>query len=153
MGKYFTFEEFIKSDTAERLGIDNEPTDETVIDNIHILISVMDLIREEWTVYCEKNGMQHPQIIVNSGYRSEPLNKAVKGSPTSSHMYGCACDFKPKNGQMKEFQEFVKDLLLTQDINFDQLIFEKPKNGIATWLHLGLINKEGLQRRNIFTIN
>jgi hypothetical protein len=32
------------------------------------------------------------------------------------------------------------------------LIYERPRNGIASWIHLGLKNKEGLQRRQKFTI-
>lgn len=134
MGKYFKFEEFIKSDTAERLGIDNEPTDETVIDNIHILISVMDLIREEWSIYCEKNGMQHPQIIVNSGYRSEPLNKAVKGSPTSNHKKGTAVDFRAKNWDNKALWEVVLYTLKKYNIEWNQLIDECR----LTWIHLDI---------------
>ena len=131
---YFSFDEMIKSETATRLGIDNEPKSETVIDNIHKLISVMDLIREEWTVYCEKNGMQHPQIIVNSGYRSEPLNKAVKGSPTSNHMYGCACDFRAKNWDNKALWEVVLYTLDKYEIEWHQLIDECR----LTWIHLDI---------------
>lgn len=134
MAKYFKFEEFVKSDTAERLGIDNEPKSETIINNIFNVMEVMDLIREEWTVYCEKNGMQHPQIIVNSGYRSEPLNKSVGGSSTSSHMYGCAVDFRAKNWDNKALWEVVLYTLKKYNIEWNQLIDECR----LTWIHLDI---------------
>ena len=134
MGKYFTFEEFIKSDTAERLGIDNEPKSETVINNIFNVMEVMDLIREEWTVYCNENNLLHPQIIVNSGYRSEPLNKAIKGSPTSNHKKGTAVDFRAKNWDNKALWEVVLYTLKKYNIEWNQLIDECR----LTWIHLDI---------------
>jgi hypothetical protein len=43
--KYFTIEEFTRSETAERLDIDNTP-DEFEIANLKELISVLDGLRE-----------------------------------------------------------------------------------------------------------
>ena len=82
MAKYFTYYEFIKSDTANRLKIDNTPTSPTVQNNILEMMKVMDKIRENWTQYCKENYLGSAAIIVNSGYRSEALNKAVNGSKT-----------------------------------------------------------------------
>ena len=94
--------------------------------------------------------MGDPAISVTSGYRCNELNKAVKGSPTSSHLTGWAADLIPSNDQMEEFQDWITDAIEKYD--FDQLIFEQPINGIASWIHLGLKNKNGLQRRQKFTI-
>ena len=142
---YFTFEELVKSDTAKRLGIDNTPTDENVIENIHKLISVMDIIREEWTIYCKERGLQHPQIIVNSGYRCKALNEAVKGSSTSSHMYGTAIDFRAKNWDNKALWGIVIDTLKKYEIPFNQLIDENR----LLWIHLDIMNSRGEQRGEI----
>jgi hypothetical protein len=76
--KYFTIEELCQSETAERLKINNEPTDE-IIQHLELLIDcLLDPIREAWG----------SAIIVNSGYRCEELNKAVGGSKTSVHKLG-----------------------------------------------------------------
>ena len=49
MGKYFSFEEICYSATAEKLKINNKPTSTEVKNNINQLITVLDVIREEWT--------------------------------------------------------------------------------------------------------
>ena len=147
MGKYFTIEELTKTNT----GLDNTPN-EQITNNLEILIKVLDEIREHWTILCKKNNWGSPSIIVNSGYRSEEVNKAVGGSKTSSHKTGWAVDIEPRNQRNKEFYEFCKDYLNNNNIMFDQLINEKPRNGIPSWVHLGLYNSKGEQRHQIFTL-
>ena len=120
--------------------------------NLLELIEVLDGIREEWTALSNKNGWGTGSIIVNSGYRCMALNKAVGGSKTSSHMLGTAVDIVPKNGRNKAFLEFIDLYLLTNNIGFDELINEKPVNGVPSWVHLGLKNSRGEQRKRVFTI-
>lgn len=145
MCKWFTYGEFIKSDTAKKQNIDNTPKEEYIQDNILEMMRVMDKIRDRWTDYCEDNCLQHPQIIVNSGYRSDALNKAVKGSKTSAHKIGAACDFKAKNGHNKELFGVMLKVLNEYDIPYDQAIDEKN----YSWIHLGLKNNNGDRRKMI----
>ena len=145
MCKWFTYGEFIKSDTAKKLNIDNTPTEEYIQDNIINLMRIMDKIRERWTDYCEDNCLQNPQIIINSGYRCEELNKAVKGSKTSAHKIGAACDFEALNGRNKELFEVVQNTLKEYEIPFDQLINENDYE----WIHLGIVNMLGLSRKEV----
>lgn len=149
MAKYFTYYEFIKSFTANKLGIDNTPTSSKVQDNILELMKVMDVIREEWTSYCKENYLGSPAIIVNSGYRSEALNKAVNGSKTSAHKIGAAADFEALNGQNKALFEVTKKTLNKYNFAFDQLIDEYD----WSWIHLGLKNLEGKQRFQVKEID
>lgn len=152
MAKYFTFSKFTKSSTAEKLGIDNTPTDEYIQDNIIELMRVLDGVREAWTVKCKKEYWGNPSIIVNSGYRCDALNDAIGGSKTSAHSIGAAADIEPANGKNREFLRFIEQYLLDNHIPFDQLINEKPVNGIPSWIHIGLKNRDGKQRRMVFTI-
>ena len=145
MCKWFTYGEFIKSATAKKLNIDNTPTEEFIQDNIINLMRIMDKIRERWTDYCEDNCLQNPQIIINSGYRCEELNKAVKGSKTSAHKIGAACDFEAKNGHNKELFGVVQNTLKEYEIPFDQLINENDYE----WIHLGIVNMLGLSRKEV----
>ena len=145
MCKWFTYGEFIKSETANKLNIDNTPTEEFIQDNIINLMRIMDKIRERWTDYCEDNCLQNPQIIINSGYRCEELNKAVKGSKTSAHKIGAACDFEALNGRNKELFEVVQNTLKEYEIPFDQLINENNYE----WIHLGIVNLLGLSRKEV----
>lgn len=152
MPKYFSFKELTYSETARKLGIDNTPTDETVINNIQELMDVLDGLREAWTVYSKENDFGEGGIIVNSGYRCEALNKAVGGSKTSSHKIGTAADVEPKNQHNKEFLWFTQHYFLDRQIPFDEIINEKPINNVPSWIHIGLKNREGKQRRRVFTI-
>ena len=65
-------------------------------------------------------------IIINSGFRSEGVNRMVGGVPNSQHKQGCAADIRPRDP--KQFQylvSFLKTHALT-----DQLL---TGNG---WLHI-----------------
>lgn len=136
--KYFTIEELCKSETAERLKINNNPTEE-IINHLELLIEcLLDPIREAWG----------SAIIVNSGYRCEELNKAVGGSKTSVHKLGWSADIRPKNGKMKEFKEFIVEFIKTRI--WDQCILERSGN--TEWVHISLFNNSGKQRRQIFEL-
>ena len=153
MGQYFTLDELTRSATADKLGIDNTPKEEYIKDNLIELIDFLDGVREAWTVMCEKNSWGTASIIVNCGYRCDALNEAVKGSKTSAHSIGAAADIEPKNQRNKEFLSFLEQYLLDNHIPFDQLLNEKPdKNGVPSWIHIGLKNRQGKQRRMVSTI-
>lgn len=137
MAKYFTYSELTKSETAKKLKIDNEPKEEATKDNVIELMRFLDKIREGWTEECEENGYGDPAIIVNSGYRCEALNEAIKGSKTSEHMLGTAADIEPKNGRNKEFFEWLVHFIA--DTPFSQIINEKPdKDGKPSWIHFSI---------------
>lgn len=153
MSQYFTFGELTRSATADKLGIDNTPTDETIRDNIIELMDFLDGVREAWTIKCEKECWGNPAIVVNSGYRCDALNNAIGGSKTSAHSIGAAADIEPKNQRNKEFLRFLEKYLLDNHIPFDQLLSEYPdKNGVPSWIHIGLKNRQGKQRRMVFAI-
>ena len=135
--KYFTINELTRSDTANKLKIDNEPKEEATKDNIMELMKFLDGVREGWTEECKKKGYGDAVIVVNSGYRSEALNKVVNGSKTSEHLLGTAADIEPKNGRNKEFFEWIKTYVA--DKNFPQLINEYPdKRNSPKWIHISI---------------
>lgn len=137
MGKYFTFNELINSDTARKYNINNRPEEEATINNINISIEKLDMIREEWTKYCQSHNLGNPSLIINSGYRCEKLNRAVHGSKTSEHLLGFAYDIDTANNKNKIFIEWLHDYLNENEILFSQLINEKPdKNNNPSWIHL-----------------
>ena len=134
---YFTIAELCASDTAKKYNIDNTP-DATIISHLQQLINFLNSLREAWG----------SAIRVNSGYRCEKLNKFVGGSKTSSHMIGYGVDLIPTNGRMDEFKKFIVDYMKNK--MFDQCIIEK--SGKTEWIHIGLYNLKGQQRRMIFNI-
>lgn len=136
--KYFTIEELCQSETAEKLKIDNTPSEE-IIEHLTLLVDcLLDPLREAWG----------SPIIVNSGYRCPVLNKAVGGSKTSTHQLGWSVDLRPKNGKMEEFKKFVIEFIKTRF--WDQCILEK--SGDIEWVHISLYNNSGKQRKQIFSL-
>lgn len=146
MGKYFTIDELCATDT----GLDNTPNDlET--NNLKELIKVIDEVREYWTILCNLNKWGSGVITVNSGFRSEEVNKAIGGAKESEHKLGFAVDMKPSNGRNKEFWDFMVEYVKVKQLNFSQLINEKPKCNIPSWIHFSINGKKGY-RKEIFTL-
>ena len=128
--KYFTFLEMIKSSTADKNNIDNNPTNPEIIDNINYTMERLDEIREKYG----------KPIIITSGYRCQELNKKVGGKSNSFHLKGLAADLK----YSVELWTF-----LTQHAKFDKLILETSKS--AKWIHCQF-SKEN-ERNQILSLN
>ena len=134
---YFTIAELCASDTAKKYGINNFP-DATILSHLQQLIYFLNPLREAWG----------SAIKVTSGYRCDKLNRFVGGSKTSSHLIGYGVDLIPANGKMDDFKKFIVDYMKNK--MFDQCIIEK--SGKTEWVHIGLYNLKGQQRRMIFNI-
>ncbi|MGA2980669.1 MAG: D-Ala-D-Ala carboxypeptidase family metallohydrolase [Terriglobales bacterium] len=132
ISEHFTLEEFSFSEAAARLELDNTPSP-IIITNVGLVAAVMENIR---TLLGDR------PIAVHSGYRSPQVNKAVGGVATSAHCLGLACDFVcPEFGSPYE----VALAILKSDIEYDQLILEYG------WVHVGLVQKGVLSRRESLT--
>lgn len=149
--KYFSIEELTRSERAKAEGINNTPLEVHKNNMVELIDNILDPLREAWTSFCVANRLGSPSIKVNSGYRSNELNKITPGaSKTSAHNIGYAVDLVPVNGKMKEFKAFVTNWLKSR--SFDQLIYEHPIGDIPSWIHIGYKNSAGEQRKMIFTI-
>ena len=140
MSKYFDLSEFIASDTAKRMNIDNTPSFE-VVESLSELADVLDGLRAAWG----------SAIEVTSGYRCPALNKAVGGVQNSAHLRGVAADLVPANGRMEDFKHFVVSWVASSGTKFDQLIMESAKG--AQWVHFGLWSDKWQQRGQILNID
>lgn len=134
---HFTMEELYASDTAKRLGIDNKPTTQKMINLVYLCAFVLEPLRV---------AMGEP-IKVSSGYRCEKLNKAVGGVYNSQHLKGQAADLCI-DGDIKKGRRwfnYIKDHL-----PFDQLIWEhNPKTG-SYWVHVSYVFPDfGKNRRKV----
>ena len=83
LSKNLSLEECLRSETAKRLGIKNEPHDDWVVENLRALA--------EHVFQPLRDGLGVP-IYVSSGYRSPDLNAAIGGAKRSQHMEGRALD-------------------------------------------------------------
>lgn len=115
---YFTFYELEHSVIAEARGIDNTPTPE-VEERLNLLVDLLlDPIREAWGA----------PIYVTSGYRSEALNREIKGAPDSQHIRGEAVDITA--GAPYDNHKLFG--MIKTAFEFDQLI----EYNDYRWLHL-----------------
>lgn len=136
--RYFSLEELLTSSTARQKSIENLPSFE-VVEHLVELGVFLDGLREAWG----------GPITVTSGFRNKDLNKAVGGVESSVHTLGYAADIVPANGKFKEFAKFVENW--AKDKAFDQLIIERSKK--SRWVHVGLFNNRGQQRRMVFLMD
>ena len=136
--EHFTLEEFTNSPTAKSKKINNEPTKEHLENLKFVAKKILEPVRKKFG----------KPVTINSGYRSEILNKAVGGSRTSQHCNGEAVDFEINGVSNKEVAEWV-----TLNIEYDQCILEfyNPKEGTNSgWVHVSL-KRDGKNRKQKLT--
>ena len=123
----FTLAEFTLSQTASRLNIENTPSPD-VIKNLILTAKGMEEVRKL---------LNSKPILISSGYRGAALNTAVKGSKSSQHTTGEACDFTcPSFGTPSDIVKAV----VNSGIQYDQIILE-----FGSWVHISFSPKNRKQ--------
>ena len=85
-------------------------------------------------------------IIINSGYRSEAVNKAVGGATNSNHLTGCAVDIHVSGiEQLIRYAAILLDISDERQEDFDELLLERSPRG-TYWLHFA-VRQSGNRRR------
>lgn len=136
--KYFSIAELSRSTTATARGIDNTPPSGVTIALTALIEQVLDPIRAAWG----------KPIIINSGYRSLALNKAVGGASTSQHLRGEAADITAGSKTLnKQLRTLIQQLAANGTIEFDQLIDEKG----LSWIHISY-RANGQNRRQFLQL-
>ncbi len=104
----FTWEEFERSETAQKNGIDNS-IPETEAIKMPIRSLVVNLLQPL------RNAVGQP-LIINSGYRCRELNKLLNGAKNSQHCLGEAADVRAADPLL--LAQYVK----RKKLPFDQMI-------------------------------
>ena len=85
----------------------------------------------------DNEGREEP-IIINSGYRSPAVNKAVGGIATSNHLTGCAADIRVSGiEQLIRYATILLDISDESQEDFDELLIERSPKG-SYWLHFAV---------------
>ena len=136
MTKNFSYFEMIKSPTADRMGVSNEPTTEHVINLVNLCNFILQPVREEFG-----------PIRISSGYRSPALNAKIGGSGKSQHCNGEAADFESSRISNPKLAAWI-----AKNLEFDQLILEfyDGKNPNSGWVHCSY-KKDGTNRKSTLT--
>ncbi len=124
---HFTLEELTRSQEALRLGVKNTPNI-TQLEELRLLCEVIleplrDLI---------KSANPTDFVIINSGFRSKPVNDGVGSNDTSQHLKGQAADIIFVKTDLKT----AFKLIAKSSIPYDQLIYE-----FGGWIHVSRSDK------------
>jgi zinc D-Ala-D-Ala carboxypeptidase len=130
LSENFTLEEATHSDTAIRMGINNQPSESQLV-NMKKAAEGMQQIR----------AVLGKPISVNSWLRLPEVNVAVGGSKVSSHMDGWAIDFTSPYGNPLAVCKAIE----AAGIKFDQMIHEYGR-----WTHISFAPEMRGQKLTIF---
>ena len=118
----FTLKELTRSDTADRLDIDNTPNEEQ-IEALRLLCeNILQPVRDHFG----------KPVKITSGFRCPAVNQATGGSATSDHCKGQAVDFEIDGLPNPDVAQWIMD-----NLDYTQLILEfytqgQPNSG---WIH------------------
>ena len=117
------------------------------IENVKRLCGWLEHLRSMYNILY---GDGNVPILINSGYRSEEVNKRVGGSPTSNHLTGCAADIKVFGiEQAMRYAVILLNYADNTNQEFDELLIERSKKG-TYWLHFAVRPSEN--RRKVMFI-
>ena len=139
LSPHFTMGELCKTKT----GIENVPN-EAQVENLKRLCRWLEQLRRRWN---NLYGEGDDPIVINSGFRSPAVNKAVGGVATSNHLTGCAVDIRCIG--MEQALRYAAILLDISDLNredYDELLIEQKRNVI--WIHFAVRPKDNRRRTN-----
>jgi zinc D-Ala-D-Ala carboxypeptidase len=123
LSPHFSLEELTASDTAMRLGINNDLPLE-LLAPAKATAEMLEAIRS----YLSDLAAKPVPILISSGYRCLALNTAVGSKPTSDHVVACAADFTaPSFGTPLQICQALVPVLNKMGIG--QVIYEH------TWVH------------------
>ena len=123
VSKNFSLVELTKSQTATRMGLENNPSEDEQ-ENLRLLCErVLQPVRDHF----------NHVVSISSGYRSPELCIAIGSSLESQHAKGMAADFEIFGTPNNETANWIRNNLI-----FDQLILEfwnsdEPNSG---WVHV-----------------
>lgn len=124
---YFTDEELTHSATAQARGVANEPSPEAWGKLRALVRHILDPARKAFG----------KPIRINSGYRSERVNRLVGGARGSQHTLGEAADITSSDNPGL--------LAVLRTLPYDQLIAYTNRRGAIQWIHVSY--REGRNRR------
>lgn len=133
LSKNFTLDEFQRSQTAVRHGVDMSIQQGGVIYSnlLRLCRQVLQPVRDHFG-----------QVIITSGYRPPKLNQLIGGSPTSQHTTGQAADFIVPGVAPVVVARWIRD----NCPGFDQVIHE-----FGEWVHVSVPASHKFPRNQALT--
>jgi len=125
LSRNFSLQELIKSDTAIRKGIDNNPNADQVEKLKALCENILQPVRDHFG-----------RVKVTSGFRSPELCQAIGSSLTSQHSKAEAANFECIGTDNAELADWIY-----KNLEIDQLILEfyTPGEPNSGWIHASYI--------------
>ena len=129
LSPHFTLGELTKTKTK----IENVPN-EAQVENLKRLCGWLEMLRSE---YNQRYGEGDDPIIINSGYRSEAVNRLVGGVAGSNHLTGCAVDIHVLGKEQAiRYACILLDIADESQEDFDELLIEQSAKSL--WIHFAV---------------
>jgi len=128
LSRNFSLQELIKSDTAIRKGINNNPNAGQIEKLKELCENILQPVRDHFG-----------RIKITSGFRSEELCFAIGSSVNSQHTKAEAADFECMGTDNAELADWIY-----KNLPFDQLILEfyTPGEPNSGWIHCSFVPEE-----------
>ena len=125
----FTLSELIKSDTAIRKGINNNPNAEQIEKLKALCENILQPVRDHFG-----------RVKITSGFRSVELCLAINSSANSQHAKAEAADFECMGTDNAELADWIN-----KNLDYDQLILEfyDPSEPNSGWIHCSYVPEGG----------
>ena len=148
LSEHFSLAEMTKTSVKTKDG--NIPS-HVHIENLKRVCGWLERLRQRCNLNKkEKIENKDEPIIINSGYRSPQVNKAVGGAPGSNHLTGCAVDIRCKGiEQAIRYAFILLDISEESQELFDELLIEKSSKSI--WVHFAV--RPGENRHKVDFLN
>jgi uncharacterized protein YcbK (DUF882 family) len=153
LSAHFTLGEMTKTSAK---GIDNTPSHAAVMNLKNLCENWLEDLRYSYnTLYRLEPGEDYETsknvkpIVINSGFRSEAVNKAIGGVKGSNHLTGCAVDIHVAGmEQAIRYACILLDIADGSQRDFDELLLERSPRG-TFWLHFAVRPPSQENRRKI----
>ena len=137
LSPHFTLGELTKTNVK---GISNVPPHAAVLNLRNLCVNWLEILRKSYIIFYGE-GKDIP-LIINSGYRSEAVNKAIGGVKGSNHLTGCAVDIHVTGmEQAIHYASILLDISAKYKQEFDELLIERSRKG-TYWLHFAVRPKD-----------
>ena len=145
LSEHFKLAEFCKTSYHT---LDGNIPSHVTIENLKRLCQWLEVMRKRYNEkygFLSKDKDKEMPVIINSGYRSEEVNRKCGGAKESNHLTGCAVDIGCLGPE--QMIRYACILLDTADENgwvFDELIQEK--RGTTYWIHFAVRPKDNRRK-------
>ena len=133
LSDHFTIGELTKTSAK---GIDNTPSHAAVLNLKNLCENWLEPLRQRY----------NKPILINSGFRSEAVNKAIGGVKGSNHLTGCAVDIRVTGiEQAIRYACILLDISAKYERDYDELLIERSPKG-TFWVHFAVRPKDNRRK-------